>query len=34
MVLVAVVELDAARVWWSTLRPSAPTLAASREVAS
>jgi carbon starvation protein len=26
MALVAVVVLDAARVWWQTLRPSAPTL--------
>jgi carbon starvation protein len=34
MVLVAVVVLDAARVWWSTLRPSAPTLAAPGQVAS
>jgi len=28
MALVAIVVLDAARVWWNTLRPSAPGLAA------
>jgi carbon starvation protein len=28
MTLVAIVVLDAARVWWNTLRPNAPGLAA------
>jgi hypothetical protein len=27
MVLVSIVILDAARVWWKTLRPSAPGIA-------
>jgi carbon starvation protein len=33
MVLVAIVVLDAARVWWNTLRPAAPGLAPARGAA-
>ena len=32
MALVAIVVLDAARVWWNTLRPGAPGLAAAPDV--